>query len=190
MLSVIEALKRSDIELWMIKWKDKQWQPLINIITEMVKYFEKRWGKIFDEYIVGNHISWFQTFFIGIIIFSEGKIDNQLPKNIRSMIVNGIIKNQGWLKYNWTVYEFSEDQSDISFQKIADTLFGEGFSEFFKWLKSITGVSIVSLRLKQYVSKLNSGETADIWDTLWKLFDLFREIDKNNKWEFNNFIKD
>ncbi len=190
MMKIIEALKKCDIELWMIKWKDRQWQPLINIITEMVKYFEKRWGKIFDEYIVGNNISWFQTFFIGIIIFSEGKIDNRLPKNIRSMIVNWIIEDKWWLKYNWTIYVFSEDQSDISFRKIADTLFGEGFSEFLKWLNKLPSVSIVSSRLKQYAVKLNSGEILDIWDVLWSLFDVFQEIEKNNKWQFNNFIKD
>lgn len=189
-LTIKEALKRYNIELWMIKWKDKQWQPLINIITEMVKYFEKRWGKIFDEYITGTHISWFQTFFIGIMIFSEGKIDNQLPKNIRSMIVNWIIEDKWWLKYNWTIYVFSEDQSDISFRKIADTLFGEDFSEFLKWLKRLWIVSFVSLKLQKYLSKLNSGETLDVWDVLWKLFEVFQEIEKNNKWKFNNFIKD
>lgn len=190
MLKIIEALKKWDIELWMIKWKDKQWRPLINIITEMMKYFEKRWGKIFDEYIVGNNISWFQAFFIGIIIFSEGKIDNRLPENIRSMIVGGIIENKWWLKYNWTLYEFSKDQADISFNKIADTLFGEDFSEFLKWLNRLPSISIISSRLRQYAVKINTGEIVDIRDVLSGLFDVFQEIEKNNKWKFNNFIKD
>ncbi|EKD66118.1 MAG: hypothetical protein ACD_49C00064G0021 [uncultured bacterium (gcode 4)] len=182
MSGIIEWLKRYDIELWMVEWKNKT--PLINTITEAVKYFEKRWGKVFNEVIIGNNISWFQVFYIWILIFSKGKIDNELPKNIRSMIINWIINDKWWLKYNWTLYKFSEDQSDISFKEIANTLFGKDFSDYLKSLIRIWSHSIVAFKLNIYLSKLNSGEIIDIWKVLYELMKTFQEIEENNKWKW------